>query len=104
MSASSSSKLRVERRLLTLLDDAQMRVLIGYKPKTFRQARVHLAALLILDTGLRSRRRCTFSSRIRIATTLLSRCSGRARRNGSSRSRLNCGRGSTAIRFRVESD
>jgi integrase len=46
-------KLRVERRLLTLLDDAQMRALIGYKPKTFRQARVHLAALLILDTGLR---------------------------------------------------
>jgi integrase/recombinase XerD len=47
------TKLRVERRLLTLLDDAQMRVLIGFKPKTFRQARVHLAALLILDTGLR---------------------------------------------------
>ena len=46
-------KLRVERRLLTLLDDAQMRVLIGHKPKTFRQARVHLAVLLILDTGLR---------------------------------------------------
>ena len=46
-------KLRVERRLLTLLDDAQMRAMIGYKPKTFRQARVHLAALLILDTGLR---------------------------------------------------
>ncbi len=46
-------KLRVERRLLTLLDDAQMRALIGYKPKTFRQSRVHLAALLILDTGLR---------------------------------------------------
>jgi integrase/recombinase XerD len=47
------AKLRVERRLLTLLDDAQMRALIGFKPKTFRQARVHLAALLILDTGLR---------------------------------------------------
>ena len=46
-------KLRVERRLLTLLDDAQMRAMIGYKPKTFRQARVHLAAPLILDTGLR---------------------------------------------------
>jgi len=46
-------KLRVERRLLTLLDDAQMRALIGYRPKTFRQARVHVAALLILDTGLR---------------------------------------------------
>ena len=29
-------KLRVERRILALLDDTQMRVLIGYKPKTFR--------------------------------------------------------------------
>jgi integrase/recombinase XerD len=47
------AKLRVERRLLTLLDDAQMRALIGYRPTTFRQARVHLAAVLILDTGLR---------------------------------------------------
>jgi integrase/recombinase XerD len=46
-------KLRVERRLLTLLDEAQMRALIGYKPKTFRQARVHLATVLILDTGVR---------------------------------------------------
>jgi integrase/recombinase XerD len=46
-------KLRVERRLLTLLDDTQLRALIGYRPKTFRQARVHLAAVLILDTGLR---------------------------------------------------
>jgi integrase len=46
-------KLRVERRLLTLLDEVQMRALIGFKPKTFRQARVHLATLLILDTGLR---------------------------------------------------
>jgi site-specific recombinase XerD len=33
------AKLRVERRLLTLVDDAQMRALIGFKPKTFRQAR-----------------------------------------------------------------
>jgi integrase/recombinase XerD len=47
------AKLRVERRLLTLLDDTQIRALIGYRPKTLRQARVHLAALLILDTGLR---------------------------------------------------
>jgi integrase/recombinase XerD len=30
-----------------------MRALIGFKPKTFRQARTHLAVLLILDTGLR---------------------------------------------------
>lgn len=46
-------KLRVERRVLTLLNDGQMRMLIGYKPKTFRQARLHLAVLLIMDTGLR---------------------------------------------------
>ena len=47
------SKLKIEQRVLTLLDDAQMRALIGFKPKTFRQARTHLAVLLILDTGLR---------------------------------------------------
>jgi len=46
-------KLRVERRILALLDDTQMRVLIGYKPKHFYQARLHLAVLLVLDTGLR---------------------------------------------------
>lgn len=46
-------KLRVERRILPLLDDAQMRALIGYRPTTFGQRRVHLAALLTLDTGLR---------------------------------------------------
>ncbi len=46
-------KLRVERRLLTLLDDSQMRTLIGFKPRTFRQARTHLAVVLILDIGLR---------------------------------------------------
>ena len=38
------SKLRVERRLLALLDDAQLRALISYKPTTFRQARVHLVS------------------------------------------------------------
>lgn len=47
------AKLRVERRLLTLLDDSQIRAVISYRPKTLRQARVHVAALLILDTGLR---------------------------------------------------
>jgi len=46
-------KLRVERRVLELLDDTQMRVLIGYKPKTYRGARLHAAILLIMDTGLR---------------------------------------------------
>ena len=47
------SKLRVESRVLELLDERQMRLLIGYKPKTFREARLHLAVLLMLDTGLR---------------------------------------------------
>jgi site-specific recombinase XerD len=46
-------KLRVERRILAVLDDAQMRVLIGYRPTSFGQRRVHLAAVLTLDTGLR---------------------------------------------------
>jgi site-specific recombinase XerD len=46
-------KLKVEQRVLSVLDDTQMRALIGFKPKTFRQARTHLAVLLILDTGLR---------------------------------------------------
>ena len=32
-------KLRVERRLVTLRDDAQLGALIGFKPKTFQQAR-----------------------------------------------------------------
>jgi integrase/recombinase XerD len=47
------AKLRVERRLLTLLTDAQIRALIAYRPTTLRQAQVHLAAVLVLDTGLR---------------------------------------------------
>jgi site-specific recombinase XerD len=36
-----------------VLDDAQMRTLIGYKPTSLGQRRVHLAALLALETGLR---------------------------------------------------
>ena len=47
------SKLRLERRILAVLDDAQMRTLIGYRPTSLGQRRVHLAALLTLDTGLR---------------------------------------------------
>ena len=47
------SKLRVERRFVQPLDDTQMQTLIGYKPASFGQRRVHVAALLILDTGLR---------------------------------------------------
>jgi integrase/recombinase XerD len=46
-------KLKVERRVLELLNDAQMRALIGFKPKTFRETRLHLGVLLVLDTGLR---------------------------------------------------
>ena len=46
-------KLKVEPRVLSVLDDTLVRALIGFKPKTFRQARTHLAVLLILDTGLR---------------------------------------------------
>ena len=38
--------------MLAVLDDAQMRTLIGYRPTSFGQRRVHLAALLTLDTGV----------------------------------------------------
>src|SRR5262249_17271826 len=47
------SKLRLERRILAVLDDAQMRMLIAYRPTSFGQRRVHLAALLTMDTGIR---------------------------------------------------
>lgn len=47
------SKLRVERRVLELLTEPQLRTLIGWKPKTFREARLHLNVLLVVDTGLR---------------------------------------------------
>jgi integrase/recombinase XerD len=46
-------RMRVEKRVLQLLDDTQMRVLVAYKPKTLCQWRTHIGALLILDTGLR---------------------------------------------------
>src|SRR5262249_44644774 len=47
------SKLRLERRILAVLDDAQMRPLLAYPPTSLGQRRVHLPALLTLDTGLR---------------------------------------------------
>jgi len=47
------AKLRVERRVLSLLDEAQMRALINFRPRTFAQFRTHTAVMLILDTGLR---------------------------------------------------
>lgn len=46
-------KLRVEKRVLELLDETQMRALIGYRPKTYRETRLHAAVLLVMDTGLR---------------------------------------------------
>ncbi len=46
-------KLRVEQRALPLLNDAQLRQLLTFKPSTFRQARTHLAVATVLDTGLR---------------------------------------------------
>ena len=46
-------KLRVERRVLELLNDTQLRHLLAFKPKTFRQHRTHVAVCLVLDTGLR---------------------------------------------------
>jgi len=46
-------KLHAERRVLTLLNDAQLRYLLTFKPKTFRQHRTHLAVCVVLDTGLR---------------------------------------------------
>jgi hypothetical protein len=39
--------------VLSLLDETQMRVLISFKPKTYRETRLHVAVLLVLDTGLR---------------------------------------------------
>lgn len=39
--------------MIAPLDDTPIRALIGYRPKTLRQARVHLTTLLILDTGQR---------------------------------------------------
>src|SRR5262245_23353596 len=47
------AKMRVEQRVLQLLDEPQMRALVHYKPRTFLQWRAHTAALLILETGLR---------------------------------------------------
>ena len=46
-------KLRAEHRVLVLLTEAEMKMLIAYKPKTLGQWRAHLAVLLILDVGLR---------------------------------------------------
>jgi integrase/recombinase XerD len=42
-----------EKRLLPLLNDGALRVLIGYRPKTFVEWRVHAVASTILDNGCR---------------------------------------------------
>jgi integrase/recombinase XerD len=44
---------REEKRLLPLHNEAAIRSLIGYRPKTFIQWRVHALACTILDTGCR---------------------------------------------------
>jgi integrase/recombinase XerD len=49
----SLGKLRIERRCIQILNEAQLRALIEYAPSSFGQRRVHLAAMLVLDTGLR---------------------------------------------------
>jgi integrase/recombinase XerD len=46
-------KLQAEKRFVMVLDEAQMKQLVSFKPKTFTQWRVHIAACLMLDTGLR---------------------------------------------------
>jgi integrase/recombinase XerD len=47
------AKLLVEHRVLAVLNDTQLRQLLAFKPKTFRQARTHLAVAVVLDCGLR---------------------------------------------------
>jgi site-specific recombinase XerC len=42
-----------EKRLLRLHDETALRLLLGYRPKTFIQWRVHAVACTILDTGCR---------------------------------------------------
>jgi len=44
---------KVEKRLLPIHDGPALRLLLGYRPKTFIQWRVHAVACTILDTGCR---------------------------------------------------
>ena len=46
-------KLRIEQRVLVVLNDTQLRHLLTFKSKSFRQHRAHVAVCLVLDTGLR---------------------------------------------------
>ncbi len=45
--------LRLEKRILPTLTDAQMQALLGGKPKTFDTWRLHALIALLLDTGVR---------------------------------------------------
>ena len=44
---------RLEKRLIRTHDDAAIRAIVTYRPKTFAHRRVHALALTILDTGCR---------------------------------------------------
>jgi site-specific recombinase XerD len=45
--------LKLEKRLLAIHNDRVLRLLLGYRPKTFMQWRVHAIVCTILDTGCR---------------------------------------------------
>jgi integrase/recombinase XerD len=44
---------RLEKRIIRTHDEAALRVVLGYRPKTFEHWRVHAPILTILDTGCR---------------------------------------------------
>ncbi|HZM93582.1 MAG TPA: hypothetical protein VFB92_09185, partial [Vicinamibacterales bacterium] len=47
------SPLKLEKRLLPVHNDGALRLLLGYRPRTFIQWPVHAIACTILDTGCR---------------------------------------------------
>ena len=47
-------KLKVEKKVLTILTDEEIRTLIGYRPAGCNQQRAWALVILILDTGLRA--------------------------------------------------
>ena len=49
----SLPKLRGEQRIFRSLSDAELRLIISFKPKTRSMKRVHQLALLAIDTGIR---------------------------------------------------
>ena len=76
-------KLRVEQRVLQLLNDTQLRHLLAFKPKTFRQHRTHVA---VCRGTSRSRPRPSFRSRDR-STACTARVDGASSRRGATRAR-----------------